>query len=146
MTFKLKTTLYIVATFLANQVNAADNLITLNFNQAVQQGYDEGVLDKSISYYLEGQKHPEIKKNHGEYKSNKKTNGVGKDQTKSCNWVLLSVLKAYQQRAQQLGANAVINIKSNYKSRVYIDSKNYQCGDGLLMSGVALKGDIATLK
>ena len=127
------------------QVNARDNLITLNFNQAVQQGYDEGVLDKSIAFYLQGQSHPNVVKNHGEYKSNKKTNGVGKSEEKSCNWVLLSVLKTYQQRAKSLGANAVINIKSNYKSREFIDDENYQCGDGMIMSGVALKGDVAEL-
>ncbi len=129
-----------------SHVFAADDLVTLNFKQAVQKGYDEGILDRNIRYYLQGQAHPEVIKNHGEFKSNKKTNGVGKSAEKSCNWVLLSVLKTYQKRAQNLGANAVINIKSNYKSREFIDDENYQCGNGFLMSGVALKGDVVEIK
>lgn len=142
----LKSTIVLLTLACALPVSAKDNLVVLNFNQAVQEGIAEGIIDKDIKFYLQGQSHPAVIKNHGEYKSNKKTNGVGKSEEKSCNWVLLSVLKVYQQRARSLGANAVINIKSNYKSREFIDDENYQCGDGLIMSGVALKGDVATLK
>lgn len=124
---------------------AKDKLLTFDFNQVVQQGYDQGILDKKITFKLAGQNHKTIKKNFSEYRSNKKTNGVGKAKTESCSWALLGALKSMQGTAISIGANAVVNIKSNFKNREYISSTEYQCGAGFLMSGVAIKANIVTI-
>lgn len=126
--------------------SAADKLLTFDFHEAVEAGYAQGVLDRNIKFYLAGQAHPAIKTNYGQYKSNKKTRRLGKSSEESCDWALLSALKTFQQRAYSLKANAVINIKSNYKSNEYSDPKQYQCGSGFIMAGVALKADVAKLK
>ncbi len=131
---------------LATQVHARNDLHEYNFQDVVEHGYQEGILDRSVAFYLSGQDHGQILKNHGQYKSNKKTNGVNKTDFESCQWVLLSVLKVFQSRAKSLNANAVINIKSNFKGKEYVDSEKYQCGVGMLMSGVALKGEVAEIK
>ena len=47
--------------------------------------------------------------------------------------------------AQELGANAVINIASNYKNVEMLSDTEYECHDGAMMTGVALKGDFVKI-
>ena len=129
----------------SSSVFAKDNLLTFNFEDVLQKGFSEGVLDKDITFKLEGQQHKAVKKKFSEYKTNKKTRRLGKSEMDSCEWALLGALKALQSRAMKLNANAVINIKSNYKSREFISDTEYQCGSGFLMAGVALKATIVNL-
>ncbi len=124
---------------------AKDSLVTFDFNAALQKGYAEGILDKNITFKLKGQPHKSIKKVFSDYKSNKKTRGAGRSNEDSCAWAMLSALKAFQDRAHSLGANAVVDIVSNYKNHEFISSKEYQCGAGFLMSGVALKAKVVNL-
>ena len=49
-------------------------------------------------------------------------------------------------QAQAVGANAVVNIVSNYKNVVYSDAQKYECHAGAIMAGVALKADLANVK
>jgi uncharacterized protein YbjQ (UPF0145 family) len=51
-----------------------------------------------------------------------------------------------QQEAREMGANAVINIVSNYKNAETSSETQFECHDGALMSGVALKGEYVKLK
>jgi uncharacterized protein YbjQ (UPF0145 family) len=51
-----------------------------------------------------------------------------------------------QQRAHELGANAVINIVSNYKNVEVSSETQFECHDGAIMSGVALKGEFVKAK
>ncbi|MCK5205111.1 MAG: excinuclease ABC subunit A, partial [Desulfobacterales bacterium] len=63
----------------------------------------------------------------------------------ACEWVFLSALLKLQERARNQGANAVINIKSNYKNNEVVSDTEYQCGAGTIFAGVALKGRIVKL-
>jgi uncharacterized protein YbjQ (UPF0145 family) len=51
-----------------------------------------------------------------------------------------------QQRAKELGADAVVNIVSNYKNEEMSSETEFECHDGAMMSGVALKGEFVKLK
>ena len=141
-----KTVLFSLFLLFNPVVYAKDKLETFDFYEVIQQGYDEGILDKNIRFKLVGQKHNKVSTIFSEYKSNKKTNGFGKSAKKSCSWALLSALKSFQKRANSLGANAVIDIKSNFKNKEFVSSTEYQCGKGFLMSGVALKANIVNLE
>ena len=48
-------------------------------------------------------------------------------------------------RAQQLGANAVVNIKSNYRNNLTSSTETFQCGAGTFVAGVALQGEVVTI-
>jgi uncharacterized protein YbjQ (UPF0145 family) len=59
---------------------------------------------------------------------------------------MLSALLALHQRAITLGANAVVNIRSNYKNDLFRSDTEYTCGAGGLMAGVALIGDFVLIE
>jgi uncharacterized protein YbjQ (UPF0145 family) len=79
-------------------------------------------------------------------KTSQKTNAFGKSAETSCNWAFLSAMLRLQQRAHELGANAVINIVSNYKNVEVSSETQFECHDGAIMSGVALKGEFVKVK
>lgn len=115
----------LIADFMANSTNA---------------GRLEGV-----SFYFGDQPHPEIDQNFGEYRTNKKTNAFNKTDEAACEWAMLSAMLALHGRAQSLGANAVINIKSNYKNNEDNSATEYTCGAGAFTAGVALIGTFVTI-
>jgi len=53
---------------------------------------------------------------------------------------------ALQNDAKAAGANAVVDIVSNYNDVVYSDPANYECHVGFLMSGVQLKAKLAKVQ
>ena len=100
---------------------------------------------KGIDFYFGNQKHPQVLKDFGEFNTNKKTNAFNKSDKQACEWAFLSALLQLKDRARNLNANAVINIKSNYKHREYASETEFECGAGHIMAGVALKGRIVKL-
>lgn len=74
--------------------------------------------------------------------SNKKTNGFNKTPKRACEWAFLSAVKSFQDRAASMGGTKVVNLVSYYKKSTFRSSKEFECHDGNLITGVALKGDI----
>ena len=99
-----------------------------------------------ISFYFGDQKHPTVAQSFGEARTNKKTNAFNKSDLYACQWVMMSALLQLHQRAQSLGGNAVINIKSNYKNNVVSSETQFTCGAGATVAGVALIGTVVKLK
>jgi uncharacterized protein YbjQ (UPF0145 family) len=102
-------------------------------------------LDGSIKFFFGDQPTPPVTSKLGTDVSNRKTNAFGKSDEKACNWAFLSAMVALEKRAQQLGANAVINIVSYYKKDVMSSATDFECHAGALMAGVALKGDFVKI-
>ena len=103
----------------------------------------QALLD--IPVYFAGQSHATPSKVWGEVSTNQKTNAFNKSDQEACEWVLLSALKALQERAMREGMNAVVNIRSNYKHNEFSSSTEFECGAGNIIAGVALKGDLVIL-
>lgn len=102
-------------------------------------------LDGSIKFFFGAQQHPPVLTKLGTYVSNRKTNAVGKSDERACNWAFLSAVISLQDRAKQLGANAVVNIVSYYKKNVMSSETEFECHAGAVITGVALKGDFVTI-
>ena len=102
-------------------------------------------LDGSIKFFFGNQPTPTVITKLGTDVSNRKTNAFGKSDEKACNWAFLSAMVALEKRAQQLGANAVINIVSYYKKDVMSSATEFECHAGALIAGVALKGDFVKI-
>ena len=90
--------------------------------------------------------HPEVIKNLGTVKTNKKTNAFNKSDEEACMWVFLSAMIALKKRALDQGANAVVSIKSNYRDNETSSETTFRCGAGALIAGVALKGTLVQLE
>lgn len=98
-----------------------------------------------VSFYFGDQGHPSVKQNYGVFNTNKKTNAFKKSDIVACEWVMMSALLQLHKRAQGMGADAVINIKSNYKNNKVSSTTKYNCGAGNIMAGVALVGEVVKL-
>lgn len=125
---------------------ARDTLHTYSVSEALKRGFAEGVLLDKVRLYFAGQEHPAVSRDFGEFRTNKKTNAFNKSDKVACEWAFFSALKQLQERARDLGGDAVINIKSNYKNREFVSATEFQCGAGNVIAGVALKGSVVKLE
>ncbi len=98
-------------------------------------------LGDSVKFYFANQPTPAVLEKLGSDHTSQKTNAVGKSHEKACNWVFLSDMLSLQRRAKELGANAVINITSNYDNVEFASATEFECHVGMLMAGVAFKAD-----
>ena len=130
----------------APAAHARDSRQHLDIATAIAAGKADGTLDGSVQFHFKGGRSPAVTTRLGPAKTNKKTNAFGKSDGTACQWVFLGALKALQEAARSRGANAVIDIESNYKSQVFSSATQYECGAGGLMAGVALKGVYAKVK
>lgn len=102
-------------------------------------------LDKGVKLYFGKQSHPKVAKMIGEWATNKKTNAFNKSDKQACEWAFLSAILTLQERARSEGGNAIINIRSNYKSIETSSETEYMCGAGTFVAGVAFKGEVVKL-
>ncbi|RZA19989.1 MAG: excinuclease ATPase subunit [Lysobacteraceae bacterium] len=137
----------LVAALLAvvGHAEARDTRQHFDIATAIAAGKADGTLDGSVTFHFKGAPAPGATR-LGPATTNKKTNAFGKSDEVACQWVFLGALKALQEAAKARGANAVVDIESNYKKQVFSSATQYECGAGGLMAGVALKGSYAKVK
>lgn len=133
-----------VVACLASHAFARDTVSSYPVADAIAS--EPGKVSDDIALYFAGQKHPAVVKSFGEFATNKKTNAFGKSDQAACQHVFLSAVLELQERARKEGGDAVINIKSNYRNEVRESATEYTCGAGAVIAGVALKGEVVTLK
>ena len=120
---------------------ANDKVIHLPFEAGVAAAKQSGEIDGSVKFYLAGNG-PRGKVVNDNVTINRKTNAFGKSDEETCSRVLATDLIYLQNVAKQAGANAVVDIVSNYNNVEYRDSQNYECHKGFVMSGVAFKAKL----
>lgn len=125
--------------------HARDDVLNFSIRNALNAPAAHEKLNPNIHLYFAGEEIPYVSHQFGEYRTNKKTNAFNKSDLDACNWVFLTAILQLQSRAEQLGANAVVNIRSNYKNQVFADPHDFQCGAGNVIAGVALIGDAVTI-
>jgi uncharacterized protein YbjQ (UPF0145 family) len=125
--------------------HARDTKYLLPIEPALATKDSQEKLTGSIKFFFGDQPTPPIMAKLGTDVSNRKTNAFGKSDEKACNWAFLSAMIALEKRAQQLGANAVVNIVSYYKKDVMSSVTEFECHAGALIAGVALKGDFVKI-
>jgi|AraplaMF_Col_mMF_1032025.scaffolds.fasta_scaffold00160_28 uncharacterized protein YbjQ (UPF0145 family) len=106
--------------------------------------YAENVPN-DVAFYFAGQAHPAPVKDFGEVVTNRKGNSFGRPDEEACAYTMISALKQLNQRAHELGGDAVIGIVSYYRKQVYSSETEYECHAGGFVAGVALKGTIVKL-
>lgn len=131
---------------MASAADARDDRLKFPIADAKATDAAKEKLDGSIKFYWGKQSHPGVAKNLGTFTANKKTNFIGKSDKEGCEWAWLSAMISLQERAHKEGGDAVIGIKSVYKRDEVSSEKEYECGAGSIMGGVALRGEVVKLK
>lgn len=134
-----------VTALIPTLAQARDTTHFLSFNEVVQEATQAGRLDGSVKFYLGHTPRGASIISKG-VTTSKKTNAFGKSDETACSWVLQSALIHLQNSAKAAGANAVVNLVSNYQHKEYKSTKDYECHAGGIMAGVALKGDYAKVR
>jgi hypothetical protein len=132
------------ATLVASHAFARDTVASYPVDAAIAS--EPGKVTPDVALYFAGQSHPAVAQSYGEFATNKKTNAFGKSDLQACQHVFLSAVIELQERARKEGGNAVINIKSNYRNELTESATEFTCGAGAVIAGVALLGDVVTLK
>lgn len=142
----LTTGVLLVALLLTTSSQARDTELRLSIEEAMNTPAAKEQLDPNIRFFFADTPHGEIVAEHGNFVTNKKTNAFNKSDEEACQWVMLSALISLQDRVKSEGGNAVINIESFYKRQSMASSSEYECHAGAIMAGVALRGDVVTLR
>lgn len=144
MQFKKSTILIATAALIgfSNISLAANDIQEHSIKAALDYGYKNGVIDKSVKLHFKGQGNRPAGAVVGTYTSNKKTNGLNKSDVDACNWAFLSAVKAFVSRAHQNHASAVVDIYSNYQNKPFSSPTKFKCGVGTFVVGVALGGKV----
>jgi uncharacterized protein YbjQ (UPF0145 family) len=130
---------------LASPAQANDRKHMLPIKDALASNAADARLGDSVKFYFGSQASPAVAKRLAVDQTSQKTNAFGKADATACNWAFLSAMRQLEKRARELGANAVINIASNYKNVVVSSETEFECHAGAIMAGVALKGEFVRL-
>jgi uncharacterized protein YbjQ (UPF0145 family) len=134
-----------MSVFALNNANAADNKFMMPIAAAMAANDAPTRLGDTVKFYFGNQPTPKIIKKLGSDTTSQKTNAFAKSNEKACNWVFLSDMLSLQKRAKELGANAVVNIVSNYNHVENSSETEFECHVGAIMAGVAFKADFVTV-
>ena len=129
----------------ATVAEARDTLHKFPLEAALQKAQASGQLASGVKLFFGNQKHPKSTAQLGPARTNKKTNFFNKSDVEGCDYVFLSAMIALTQYAQRVGGNAIVNIRSNYKSNEFSSETEYECGAGNVTGGVAFVGDVVKL-
>mgnify|MGYP003546768403 CR=1 FL=1 len=132
--------------FFSNLGYARDDQNMYSIEAALNTSSAKEKMSKGYVFKFGDQAHGKIATNHGEFMSNKKTNAFGKTEEGACQWAFLGAMLSLQDRITQLGGNAAINIRSYYKKNEISSATEFECGNGAIMAGVTLVGDVVTLE
>jgi hypothetical protein len=125
----------------ASPVAARNDVVPVLVANAMTSPDATGKIDGSVKFYFGDTPHPAVLNSFGEFVTNQKTSSFGKPDEAACNWVFATAMIKFQERAHELGANAVINIHSYFKKQDVSSATQVDCHVGIAIAGVALKGD-----
>jgi uncharacterized protein YbjQ (UPF0145 family) len=145
MTKAMAITSLVVSLATVSPLHARDTRHLLPIAAAMETKDAQDKLDGSVKFFFGDQAAAQVLTKLGSDVANRKTNAFGKSDEKACNWAFLSALVALEKRAQQLGANAVINVVSYYNRKVMSSITEFECHAGAIIAGVVLKGDFVKI-
>lgn len=121
---------------------ARNTVAKYSVNEALTSEQGQQIpLSSGMQFYFGTELHGAVVQDFGKIKVNKKTNAFGKSDERACQWAFLSAMKNLKQQAIKRGANAIINIQSNYKNNLTSSNTQFTCGAGATVAGVALVGE-----
>lgn len=142
---KIISAMMVLGAVMAAPAQASDNKVMMPIAAAMNDNNAQGRLGDSVKFYFGNQPTPKVLEKLGRDTTSQKTNAFAKSNEKACNWVFLSDMISLQKRAKELGANAVINIVSNYDNIENSSTTEFECHVGGIMAGVAFKAEFVKI-
>ena len=130
--------------FASTTANARSTMHDLSAKDAAESEIGKAKL-LDVPFYMSGQKHAKVSRDMGTFTSNKRTNAFGKSDEAACQIAFLSAIISLQNRATQLGGDAVVDIKSITKHDDLDSATDYRCAAGGVIANVALTGRVVKL-
>lgn len=112
---------------------------------AMQAGGAQDRPTGAVKFFFGSQTSPKISTKIASYVANPRTSALAKSDLEACNDAFLWTLLALERRAQQVGANAVVNIVSYYRRNEMSSMTDFECHVGNVIVTVVLKGDLVKL-
>lgn len=126
---------------------AAEDAVTTHEISAVTARADYAGQFEGVRFYFGDTPHPAISREiEPGAQTSLRTRKFGRSDEEACQWVMLSALIQLRDHALSVGGNAVVNVRSNWRNIEWSSATQYQCAAGFLMAGVALKGDVVSLR
>lgn len=126
---------------------AADDAVSTHDIANVTGRADYASQLEGVSFYFGNTGHPAVSRVvERDARTSLRTRKFGRSDEEACQWVMLSALVQLRDHALSVGGNAVVNVRSNWRNSEWSSETQYQCAAGFLMAGVALKGDVVTLR
>lgn len=109
------------------------------------------ILSGDVQIYFSGESHALVATDHGLLTARESSRGFGNNAYSrsvedSCDWAMLAALHDLQAQARAVGANAVINVRSNWYPTEPVTGDKYDCEKSQFVAEVALKGQAVTLE
>jgi uncharacterized protein YbjQ (UPF0145 family) len=143
---KIVSGIIVLAAFMAvGNVSAKDERWTYSLDEALKSRAAKLKLDPNIKLYFGNQAQPTILQSIAEWNVRRTTNGFARTDKKACQRAFVSALIELQEKAKQQGANAIVNIKSNYMNVERSSETDFECVSGHLVSVIEMKGRLVKL-
>lgn len=128
-----------------NNAQADDTGYTLPYRDVLAMPQAQTRLDPAVRLYFGQQQYSQPSSLRHDYFVDRSGNALFNSAESACRNVALDNLVTLQERARAVGANAVVNIVSDYSRAPRQDNDSYQCHVGSLTANVSLKGTMVTL-
>lgn len=129
----------------AGHAQADDAGYTLPYRDVLAMPQAQTRLDPAVRLFFGQQQFPQPTSWRHDYFVDRSGNALLTSAESACRNVAIDNLVTLQERARAVGANAVVNIVSDYSRSPRQDNDSYQCHVGSFTANVSLKGTMATL-
>jgi hypothetical protein len=134
------------ALFATRTTSARDDRLTFKLKDALEHGEAKQKLNPNIKLFFGGQHHPKPVQDLGDFEAKEKTRSFHRTDQEACDWVFLSAVLKLEEHAQNMQADAIVDIQSSFQGQPFVSDKEYQCDAGSVMADVTLKGRLVKLK
>jgi hypothetical protein len=108
--------------------------------QYVKDNADQSRVLQNISWHMNGEKHKRVAERYNLAATTKSTNAAFKSDEAACSRAFLSAIIQLQTAARNMGADGVVDIKSNAMGQTTEASDTFACTAGNILARVSLTG------
>jgi hypothetical protein len=128
----------------AMPASARNDKYLLPISSALQSKDAQETPNGSVKFFFGDQEYPTVGAKLGNHSTHQRSSTRPAEDARSCNVAFLKALVALQKRAQQAGANAVVNIVSYYRNTTFPSATEFECHAGAA-AHVMLRGELVKI-